>query len=63
MPRVLNAATPLKDEECSGSVVECLTRDREFAGSSLIGALCCAIDQDTTKYHRHSIVVVSLQGR
>ena len=34
--------------ECSGPVVDCLTRDREVAGSSLIGRrLCRVLGQDT----------------
>ena len=38
----LEACTVLQIWECSGSVVECLTRDRGAAGSSLTGitALC-----------------------
>ena len=32
--------------EPSGSVVECLTRDRRAAGSSLTGALRCVLEQE-----------------
>ena len=32
--------------ERSGSVVECLTRDREAAGSSLTGITACVLEQD-----------------
>ena len=34
-------------KERSGSVVECLTRDREAAGSSLIRITVAALEQDT----------------
>ena len=33
--------------ERSGSVVECLTRGREVAGSSLTGVTVVALEQDT----------------
>ena len=33
--------------ERSGSVVECLTRDREAAGSSLTGVTVVVLEQDT----------------
>ena len=32
-------------EECGGSVVECLTLDREVAGSSLTGGTACVLEQ------------------
>ena len=40
--RINHTVTSLLHRECSGSVVECLTRDRGGAGSSLNGvtALC-----------------------
>ena len=39
-------ADNLSREERGGSVVECLTRDRGVAGSSLTGG-CCVLEQDT----------------
>ena len=32
--------------ERSGSVVECLTRDRRAAGSSLTGVTACVLEQE-----------------
>ena len=40
-----NESTP--PGERSGSVVECLNRDRGDAGSGLIGTLRCVLEQDT----------------
>ena len=44
--KLLTSALKLDKDVRSGSVVECLTRDRWFVGSSLTGGAALVLEQD-----------------